>query len=85
MASRDWQFGPFARQIAADERLARLRALRTIVHLHCGPRGTAAARAIHMAESTRDADDLAITALERLDPLDRRRVLASYQATARTP
>lgn len=82
MIPTSWQFGPFARGLATTERVARLRAMRTIVQLHCGPRGQAAARALDLAETDGDATGLAIGALERLDPLDRRRVLASYQRIA---
>lgn len=82
MIPTSWQFGPFARGLAPVERVARLRSMRTVVQLHCGPRGQAAARALSIAETSEDAAGLAIGALERLDPLDRRRVLASYQRIA---
>lgn len=82
MIPASWQFGPFARGLAQTERVARLRSLRTVVQLHCGPRGQAAARALSLAETCEDAGELAVGALERLDPLDRRRVLASYQRIA---
>lgn len=81
----EWQFGPFVRGLKAEERVARLRSLRTCVQLHCGPRGQAAARALHMAEDEPEAMELAAGALARLDALDRRRVLASYQRVSREP
>lgn len=82
---REWQFGPFVGRLALPERVARLRCLRTIVELHCGPRGTVTSRALHLAETDPDADDLAIGALMRLTPLDRRHVLASYAKISRAP
>lgn len=74
-----WQFGPFARGLAPVERVARLRTMRTVVMMHCGPRGDVAARALDLAEASPDAEQLAIGALERLPSLDRRRVLATYR------
>lgn len=80
-----WTFGPFAAGLAPAERVARLRCLRAIVQLHAGPRGTAAARALHAAEEDAEAAPLAVAALDRLDALDRRHILASYAKVARSP
>lgn len=85
MIPSSWRFGPFAGGLAHVERVARLRSLRTVVQMHCGPRGDLAARALALAETSEEAGELAIGALERLEPLDRRRVLATYQRIARTP
>lgn len=85
MIPRHWQFGPFVSGLGPIERAARLRSLRAIVQLHCGPRGQAASRALHLAEENPDATGLAVGALERLDALDRRHVLASYAKVSRTP
>lgn len=83
MIPSSWQFGPFARGLNATERTARLRAMRTCVQIHCGDRGRVAARALHLAETDPDSVTLAVGALERLAPLDRRHVLASYAAVTR--
>ncbi|MCJ2030912.1 hypothetical protein MKK50_16200 [Methylobacterium sp. J-043] len=71
-------WGPFAADLEPGERLARLRALRAIVRLLCGLRGAAAAAALLAAEARPDADPAACAAVMALEPIDRRRVLASY-------
>lgn len=72
------QWGPFRPDIDPAERLARLRSLRAITRLCCGPRGERLANELNRAE--RDASRLpfALAALDHLAPLDRRQVLASY-------
>lgn len=77
------QWGPFVPDLDPAERLARLRCLRAIVHLVCGPRGAAAERAL--TENERDP----VRAIEALavfygmSPLDKRRVLSTYAALSR--
>ncbi|MCJ2133336.1 hypothetical protein MKK69_04540 [Methylobacterium sp. J-026] len=80
-----WQFGPFARGLSAVERVARLRTLRAVVMMHCGPRVDVVARALDLAEASPDAEQLAIGALERLPSLDRRRELATYRRVSEAP
>lgn len=77
--SRDW-WGPWRPDIEPPERLARLRSLRVVVRLLCGPRGADLERHLRDAETDRPALLRALDALDRLAPLDRRRVLASYAA-----
>ena len=86
IASRD-RFGPFADGLDPAERLARLRSMRAITNLCCGPRGEALARALNLAE--RDPAHLpaavaALDALAALAALDRRHVLASFARLYRT-
>lgn len=76
------RWGPFASGIDTAELRARLRALRTIVHLRLGERGAALARLLHGAETDVSILDRAVELLNRLPSLDRRRVLASYAALA---
>ena len=80
-----WTFGPFAAGLDPAERRARLRCLRALVQVHAGPRGEAAARALHAAEADPAAEALAVAALDRLAALDRRHILASYAKVARAP
>lgn len=77
------RWGPWASGISDCERLARLRTLRTIVHLLLGRRGDVLERAIRCAEESVVDLDLLHVALSRLPSLDFRRVLASYAAIAR--
>lgn len=74
------RWGPFASGLDPCERRARLRSLRAIARLHIGPRGAALDAALNAAESDEDQLPKALTALDRLASLDRRRVLASYAA-----
>lgn len=74
------QWGPFRPDIEPPERLARLRSLRVVVHLLVGPRGVELEKHLRDAETDRPALLRALDALDRLAPLDRRRVLASYAA-----
>lgn len=69
---------PFDPRIDQAEQRARLRCLRAIVHLSCGPRGELLALELQRAETDPDALHRASVALERLAGLDRRHVLASY-------
>lgn len=74
-------WGPFVDGLAADERKARLRALRMAVKLLCGERGAECRYRLLRAEI--EGDDAvadAHAALRSLTPLDQRRVLASYAA-----
>ncbi|MEH3117091.1 MAG: hypothetical protein PGN25_05635 [Methylorubrum populi] len=82
LASVD-QWGPFAPGLAETERVARLRGLRAILRLCCGDRGRAAEAELRAAEGDAGRAGDALAALMRLEPLDRRRVLASYAALAR--
>ncbi|UYW25695.1 hypothetical protein OKC48_20840 [Methylorubrum extorquens] len=77
------RWGPFAADLEPGERLARLRALRAIVRLTCGPRGKRAEAALKAAETRPVADPVALVELLALEPVDRRRVLASYAALSR--
>ncbi len=78
-------FGPWAPDILPAERLARLRCLRTLVHVLCGPRGRDLADLLHRAEGDADSLAPALDALARLEPTDRRHVLASYARLHRPP
>ena len=68
------RWGPFSDDIAPGERVARLRALRAIVRLLCGPRGAEAQAALLAAERRPEADPAACAAVMALEPIDRRRV-----------
>ncbi|MBY0295621.1 MAG: hypothetical protein K2X71_06225 [Methylobacterium sp.] len=74
------RFGPWADGISDAERRARLRSLRAIVGLCCGPRGAALVEALRHAEIDPAALIQASDELRLLASLDRRRVLASYGA-----
>lgn len=76
-------WGPFADGLRPSERLARLRALRAIVRLLTGPRGTVLEAELSRAETGEVALCDALAGLHALVPLDRRRVLASYAALSR--
>jgi hypothetical protein len=77
------RWGPFALDLDLAERLARTRSLRAIVRLLTGPRGADLAALIHQAETDPAALVRAAEVLDRLAPLDLRRVLSSYGALAR--
>ena len=83
MIPRADHWGPFCPDIDPAERLARLRSLRAIARLTTGPRGESLCEALRLAE--RDAARLpaALDALDRLAPIDRRQVLASFAALHR--
>ncbi|MBE7203344.1 MAG: hypothetical protein INR70_36875 [Parafilimonas terrae] len=74
------QFGPWAAGLDAAERRARLRAMRALVRVHCGPRAADLVRLLAQAETDPTALELALAALDRLPSNDRRHVLASYSA-----
>lgn len=78
-------WGPFRPDLEPAERMARLRALRAVVHLTTGRRGDALADLLHQAEHEPTALPLAAAALNRLASLDRRHVCASYAALIRPP
>lgn len=82
MAPAD-QFGPWAEGLDQAEQRARLRSLRALAAIHCGPRAATLCRLLSSAET--DPADLepAAEALNRLAPIDRRHVLASYAGLAR--
>lgn len=78
------RYGPWADQIDDAERRARLRGLRAIVRLQLGPRGQHLAAELARAESNAVALEYALAALNSLGAIDRRHVLASYAALARS-
>ncbi|MCJ2101976.1 hypothetical protein [Methylobacterium sp. E-046] len=73
-------WGPFRSDLDAGERKARLRCLRAVVHLSTGPRGQSLADLLLRAEQDTELLPQALSALTNLDPLDKRRVWASYAA-----
>lgn len=73
-------WGPFSPNIEPGERIARLRCLTAIAHLSCGPRSVELVASLRAAEEDAGALLNALTALNRLAPLDRRRIWASYAA-----
>lgn len=77
------QFGPWAPDLDPAERLARARSLRAIVRLLSGPRGAALAELLHQAETDPGALVPAADALDRLAPVDLRRILGSYAGLSR--
>ena len=77
------QWGPFAPGLDAAERVARLRCLRAISHLSCGPRGERLVTALRLAESGACNLEIIVAELNALAPIDRRRVWASYAAINR--
>jgi hypothetical protein len=76
-------WGPFRGDIDPAERKARLRCLRAVVHLSTGPRGQVLADLLLRAEQDDHLLPPALSALASLDPLDKRRVWASYAALNR--
>jgi hypothetical protein len=77
------EFGPWARDLDPAERLARLRSMRAIVRLSCGPRGEALADQLHRAERDPAALPRAAEELNGLASIDRRSVLCSFAALHR--
>ena len=73
-------WGPFALNIEPGERIARLRCLTAIAHLSCGPRSVEIVASLRAAEADLAVLPEALAALNRLTPLDRRRIWASYAA-----
>jgi hypothetical protein len=78
-------WGPFALGLMSAERVARLRTLRALVRVLCGSRGSDVERLLWRAETKLAALPDAATALDRLSPLDQRRVLSTYAALLREP
>ena len=78
------QFGSWAPNLDTVERVARLRSMRAIVRLSCGPRGEAFADLLRRAERDPAALEPAAKALNRLAGLDRRHVLTCFAALHRT-
>ena len=72
------RFGPWSDRIDDAERLARLRSLRALARVFCGPRGADLCRLLARAETDPTALEPALAALDRLAASDRRNVLASY-------
>ena len=77
------QFGPWASGIDTAERRARLRAMRALARVYCGPRAADLVRLLAQAEADPTALEPALVALDRLAATDRRHVLASYAALSR--
>lgn len=78
-------FGPWRPGLADAELRARCRSLRAVAGLLAGPRADALCAALLAAETDPSALDLAADELDRLAPLDMRRVLASYGQRAAPP
>lgn len=78
-------FGPWRPGIDDAERRARCRSMRAVAGLIAGPRADPLVGFLLAAETDDDALELAADALEDLDPLDRRKILASYAARAAPP
>lgn len=72
------RWGPFADALEPAERLARLRSLRAIVRLCCGPRGATAESLLLAAEINAARIPAAAAAVHRLEPTDFRRVGTTY-------
>ncbi len=79
------RYGPWADGISAAEQRARLRALRVLVHLYCGPRGRWVCDRLAEAEHEPEALVPAHAALNSLSAVDLRRVLGSYAVCHRPP
>lgn len=77
------QFGPWAVDLDHAEQRARLRVMRALARVHCGPRGADLCRLLALAETDPAALEPALAALDRLPANDRRHLLASYSALAR--
>jgi hypothetical protein len=71
-------WGPFATNIEPSERVARLRCLTAIAHLSCGPRSIELVISLRAAETDAATLPDALAALNRLAPLDRRRIWCAY-------
>lgn len=78
------RWGPFAQGLDPAEQRARLRALRQTTRLLIGPRGADLCRLLADAETDPAALEPACRALDRLAATDRRQILASYGALARS-
>lgn len=78
------RFGPWAHNLSPAEQRARLRAMRALAQVHCGPRANHLCTLLAEAEFDPGALMPALDALDHLAPVDRRHVLASY-AKLHTP
>jgi hypothetical protein len=78
------QFGPWAMGLDAAEQRARLRAMRALARVLCGPRGADLCRLLAQAETDPTTLEPALAALDRLPSNDRRHLLASYSALSRS-
>lgn len=78
MISPGDRWGPFADGLDPAEQRARLRSLRALARVFCGPRALTVCRLLAEAETNPDALGRACIELNRLAPLDRRNVLGSY-------
>lgn len=78
------RWGPFVDGLDQAEQRARLRSLRALAAIHCGPRAATLCRLLSSAETDPAALEPAADALNCLAPIDRRHVLASYAGLART-
>jgi hypothetical protein len=72
------RFGPWADGLTDAERTARLRCLRCLVHLICGRRGELLCDVLERAETDPKALVSSIDVLDRLEPLDRRKILSTF-------
>lgn len=72
------RWGPFADRIEPCERIARIRVLAAIAHLSCGPRSVELVALLQTSEADAAALPVALAALNRLAPLDKRRIWAAY-------
>lgn len=79
------QFGPWASGLDPAEQRARLRSLRAIARLVAGPRADAVVKLLRQAEDDPAALVPAADALDRLEPLDRRRILGSFAGLGTHP
>ncbi len=77
------RFGHGPNGLTDVERTARLRSLRAIVRLLCGPPRQAHDTCLEQAETDTDAPRPLRRRLGRLAPIDRRQVLASFAAMHR--
>lgn len=77
------QFGPWALDLEPGERLARLRSLRALARVLVGPRAVELCELLHQAETDPAALVLAADVLDRLAPLDMRRLLSTYASLTR--
>jgi hypothetical protein len=77
------QFGPWVPDLDRAELRARLRAMRALARVLCGPRATDLVRLLAQAEADATALEPALAALDRLPSSDRRHLLGSYAALHR--
>jgi hypothetical protein len=76
------EWGPFDPRIEAAERMARARAFRVAIHVHCGAAGRETVELLRQAERDPAALPQALAAFDRLPALTQRRILSSYSAAA---